>query len=176
MADVNVLAKAGVEWIAANGVWPEVPPDFRPINAAAVSIFADADQWELWISPAIRLLVREVLLGRIGEEFRDAPLPEPDVDAYLAELDRVVAASGGESVRPRMRVTAFIGDNEDDRNVASLAASILADVVISWDREVHEMGIRDLPIEGGGAKEVRFLTCGDFVQHVHNVRTDEGGW
>lgn len=173
MADVNVLAKAGAEWIAAGGVWPLVPPDLRPINAAAVSIFADADLWELWLSPELRRLTREVLLGNIGGEFR---LPTADVDVYLQELDRVVAASGGESIRPRMRVTDFIGDQEDDRNVASLAASIQTDAVISWDKKVHQMGVRELPTEGGGAKEVRFVTCGDFVQHVHNIRTAEGGW
>lgn len=173
VVDVNVLAKAGAEWIASSGAWPTVPPDLRPINAAAISIFADGDLWELWLSPELRRLTREVLLGNIGEEFS---LPAADVDVYLNELDRVVASSGGESLRPRLRMTDFIGDQEDDRNVASLAASIKADVVISWDKQVHQMGLRELPCEGGNVKEVRFVTCGDFVQHVHIIRTAEGGW
>lgn len=173
VADVNVLAKAGAQWIALDGRWPEVPPDLRPIDAAAVSIFHDEDEWELWISPEIRRLVREVLLGRIGDEFE---LPPSVVDPYLAELDRVVRASGGDSIRPRIRVTNLVGDSEDDANVASLAASVLADVAISWDNKVHGLGVRALPVEGGGEKEVRFVTCGDFVQHVHNLRTAQGGW
>lgn len=171
--DVNVLAKAGAQWIASDGTWPEVPPDLRPLDAAAVSICCDEDEWELWMSPELRRLTREVLLGNIGDEFQ---LPASVVDPYLAELDRVVRASGGESIKPRLRVTNLVGDSEDDANVASLAASIKADVAISWDTKIRNLGIRSLPTEGGGTKDVRFVTCGDFVQHVHNVRTAQGGW
>jgi len=170
---VNVLAKAGAQWIAADGRWPEVPPDLRPLDAAAISVFHDEDLWELWISPELRRLTHEVLLGNIGEEFQ---LPASVVDPYLSELDRVVSASGGQSIRPRFRVTHIVGDSEDDANVASLASSILADVVISWDGKVHGLGVRPLPVEGGATRDVRFVTCGDFVQHVYNLRNAEGGW
>lgn len=173
VADVNVLAKAGAGYIALDGKWPQVPPDIRPLDVAAVSVFHDEDVWSLWVSPEIRRLTREVMLGNIGEEFR---LAEPQVDLYLAELDRVVLASKGAQMPPRIRVTNFVGDNEDDANVASLAASVPADVVISWDSKVSSLGIRDLPVAGGGSRPVRFVTCGDFVQHVHNLRTAEGGW
>ena len=177
IADVNVLAKAGAAFIEAKGAWPEVPPTLRPIDAAAISICFDANEWELWISPELRRLTRLVMLGEIGDEFAGGlSLSDGAVSKYLTELDRVVELSGGESIRPRMRVTNLSGDNEDDANVASLASSMLGDVVISWDGRVHGLRKRDLPIAGGGCKEVRFVTAGDFVQHVHNVRTAQGGW
>lgn len=173
VADVNVLAKAGAQWIDLDGRWPEVPPDLHPVDVSALSVFHDDDGWALWSSPELLRLTEEVLLGRVGDEFH---LPAPDVALYMAELRDLVARSGGSVIAPRMRVTALVGDYEDDANVASLAASVPADVVISWDRKVVDLGVRALPVAGGGSRDVRFVTSGDFVQHVHNVRTAEGGW
>lgn len=177
VADVNVLAKAGAQWIAARGRWPKVPPDLRPLDAAAIAICADADEWQLWVSDELLRLTAAVLRGQIGNEFADeSAIPAGDVDRYLAELEQVVEDSRGGRVRPRLRVTNLVGDSEDDANVASLAASVKADVVISWDSKVRGLGLRALPVEHGLDKEVRFVSCGDFVQHVHNVRTAQGGW
>jgi predicted nucleic acid-binding protein len=138
-----------------------------------MGIAMDGEEWTLWSSPKLKDLTRRVLRGEIGQEFRRAPLSEAAVDSYLTEIDQVIDDCGGGCIRPRARVE-VIGDEEDDKNLISLAVSVPAPVIITWDRKVLASRVRSLPT-AEGIQRFWFVTPSEFVDTAAARRTlDEG--
>lgn len=168
--DVNTLVNAAPYWVR-HGEWPECPPDSPPrppAEACALGICRDAIEWTLWLSPKIRDLVVRVLSGEIGRQFAARPLSEAAISDYLDELDWIATASGGGCIKPRARVEA-IGDEEDDKNILSLAVSIPARVIVSADGQMTQDRIRTLPTSEG-PERFWLVTPEDFVSEVTQTR------
>lgn len=148
-----------------------MPPTNSPADLCALAIANDAgDDWQFWVSEKLISLSGDVLLGKLGKQFRKQPFSEAGVEHYQQELREIAKHSGGDITEPQMRVFGLFGDEEDDKNVGSLAVTVGAQVIVTADKGIRAVGKQRLPLLGGKSGLVLFISDRKFVDHVHASR------
>lgn len=148
-----------------------MPPERTPADLCTLGIANDTyDDWQLWLSPKLISLAERVLRGEIGTQFSARPFAADQVRGYAEELKLIAEWSGGGVVEPQGRVFGLFGDSEDDKNVGSLAVTVGAQVAVSHDGLVKNVGQAPLPMLGGRTGLILFLGASQFVEHVCDVR------
>lgn len=128
------------------------------------------DDWQLWLSPKLIDMCGDILQGKLGQQFKRHPYSSDDVAIWQQELRLTAEHSGGGIAPPQGRVFGVLGDEEDDKNVASLAMTVGAQVVVTQDKGIRQVGKRHLPALGGKTGMVLFVRGQKFVDHVHASR------